>query len=116
LACRNCHRKEWYESDIHQRPGGDAPECCTGTRRRIDVGDSAERPEYDPISSSSDLTTSQGMTKFMGKNNQEQSEILQDIPNDRRVSAGPALDLVDGYKKPRPMQEDIDSRESKQAD
>jgi hypothetical protein len=55
------------------------------------------------------------MAELVEQNDQEQGKILQHVPGDGGVSSAAALDYVYGQEKPGPMQENIDSREAKEA-
>ena len=67
----------------------------TWPRWRVDIGHAAERPEHDPVRSSSNLAASQGVSELMHQNDQEQRQILQHVPGDGGIAALPALDFVD---------------------
>ena len=49
---------------------------------RINVRHSSERPQYNPVCSSADLSACQRMTEFVKRHNQEKRQILQDVPGD----------------------------------
>jgi hypothetical protein len=55
------------------------------------------------------------MAEFVNQDDEEQSQIFQDVPKYGRVAARPALDLVHRDEKPGPMQENINSSKTKQA-
>ena len=101
---------------IHQRPGSNAPQRGPGTRRRIHIRHSAQRPQHDLVSASAHLPASQRVSILMQQHDQEQRQILQHVPGKRPILSRPALDLHHRHQKPRPVQEDIHSRKAKQTD
>ena len=107
-------QQNWNQRHVHQRPSRDTPQCCSRTLRRIDISHAAERPEHDPVGLSSNLPASQGMSELMHEHDQEERKIFEDVPGDRRVASGAALNLVNRNQEPPPMQKYIDSEESKQ--
>jgi hypothetical protein len=56
------------------------------------------------------------MSELMHQHNQEQRQILQNVPDDRGIPAFSALDLIGCHEKPGPVQKQINSGEAKQMD
>jgi hypothetical protein len=52
----------------------------------------------------------------MQKHKREQGKILENVPDDRGVTALPALDFVGGNEEPRPVEEYIDSGKTEEMD
>jgi len=56
------------------------------------------------------------VSELMQGHDQEQRQILHDVPAYRRVPCVPALDFIDRYQKPGPMQKYVHAGETKQPD
>jgi hypothetical protein len=56
------------------------------------------------------------VTEFVNQHDQEKSQVLQNIPRDRRILALSALDLVYRDKKPGPVEKDINSSKVEEPD
>ena len=74
------------EHDIDEWTGGDTPKSGTGTRGRIHVGDTAERPEDNLVGLTTDLAASQCVAELVNADDQEKREIFEDVPEERRIS------------------------------
>jgi hypothetical protein len=62
------------------------------------------------------LFASQGVPELVHGDDGKQGKILQGRPQIRSVLPGALLDAIERQQKPRPMQIDINPRESKQMD
>jgi len=56
------------------------------------------------------------MPKLMQRHDQKKRQILGDTPADRGILSRPALDFINRYQKPRPVEKHIHPGKLKQAD
>lgn len=110
------HEQNRSQNQIYERPGRDAPESSARTWWRIHVGDAPKRPQNNLVSYASYLPTGERVAELVKRDDQEETEVLKDIPCDRRINPVAAVNLVYGNQEPGPVQEDIDPRKAKQAD
>src|SRR6185503_5013571 len=90
---------------------GDAPERGSGPRRWVDDGDAAERPQQDLVGASANAAAGKRMPEFVHRHDDEDRQVLEHVPDERRVGAGTAADLEDGDEQPAPVDEDGDALE-----
>ena len=55
------------------------------------------------------------MTEFVQHDDEEQPEILGDIPCGRGIVAAASVDFIDRHEEPRPMKKQVDACEAEQA-
>src|SRR5438309_2256431 len=108
---RSRHSKEY---DVDERACGYAPECGCWTWGRVYVRYPAKRPKHDLIRRTAYLTARERMPELVKRDNEEESQILRYVPCDRRVASSSCTDFECRHNKPRPVQKDINSRETKQ--
>ena len=101
------------EGDVDQRPGGDAPEGGAGTLGWIDVGYAAKGPEEDGVGFAADGTAGEGVSELVEKNDAEEGEVFEDVPDGRSVVAAAGLDFVYGNEEPGPVEVDGDAGNTK---
>ncbi len=77
-----CHQKDGDQDDIHQGPCRDAPEDRPRPLGRLHIGDSSQGPQHDAVRLSPNLAAGQRMAKLVHEHQQEEGEILQDVPGE----------------------------------
>src|SRR6185312_6280951 len=108
--------QEGGEGDVDQGAGGKAPEGGAGARGRVHEGDAAQGPENDVVGVAADLAAGEGVSELVQGDDEEEGEVLGDVPAERGVGAGTALDLDQGDEKPGPVQGKVNTGDPRQVD
>jgi hypothetical protein len=103
-------RRAKKEKHIYERTGRDTPQVSASPSRRVNEGNASQGPKHDLICYSSNLSTREGVTKFVNQNDDEYRHVFEDAPNRRFVLTNISGDIVGGDDKPGEMQENRRSR------
>lgn len=115
-SCKGEGRGEdWEQGDIDEGAGGDAPQGGAGALGRVNIGYAAEGPEEDGIGFAADGAAGEGMAEFVQKNDGEEGQIFEDVPEDGGVGAVAGLDFVCSDQEPGPVEIDGDTGNTKDA-
>src|SRR5713226_94201 len=105
---------ESKQHDVNEGACGYAPQCGCRALRRVNVCYASKGPQHDLVRCSANLTAGKRVPELMKCDNEKQCQILGYVPSDRRITASARTDFIRGHNKPRPVQKDINSSETKQ--